>query len=1341
MNLKFTLFILLIVSFFSCSVPTKAPDNPKTEPEAPPVSTEIVAFNPDLLNFLLMPDRRRFKDSGFKLVNNEVNSNDLDNDGFLNYLDPFPLDSSFPAYGLASFKLYPKAEVFEKNLYNHSQWSNDNKVYNYYISNIGKNSVYLLRGTKEVSDGSSSSPINKITVDANSTKSFSVGFDKNFIVKNSEGKAVITLLALGGSSLDYFEVNNVRYENNSTKIPVDPDTEIVYIDYYNSSSLSKELEILIETEYYNDLNLFEAGEMYTGEIDGNPLIKDDSLVMAGYNLYTENNEFKEPFSLPIALPLEDRNTFLEKVLPVIDLIEDKFVTNSFKGDFGDKLFELLTGSEGSIIALAEFGNDSHFNLKNRQLEYLGLPPLKTWKTEPYSSFFSLSYLRGKVKDDQLHSKSINYIDNIVQLNPGTTDINTKGFKDYDYLGDMGIYLDQDFFNEFDMENLAAIKLVSVYENEELTSTRLFINPPLGFKTTFQVGLLEEKSIDVKSFKEGGFYIDEDTLSIKYNLHKDNGILKDILYSTRKEGLSLINQESFVRFIFILPYKDKSRGFYSIGTSVHFLGPPTIDTVVARYNSVEDKITDITVIPPELLIKENIMNDVKRSDSPWYQYFKNPDSFAHNIEIDRGDKLIMLQGVPMLKEFVNRSFPASDDFNWSSMHKDFKPPAIGGFRILDQGEYFNLTTDNSNNHIKDLILNNSMLKGFTDAYNYTLNIVDFSTLPNKYWDFKYVDLITDYDTLYPQITKQNSLINIKVKNLEFTELIPDMTFLSDDYLIPNTNESSRAFEITVNKVRNNGTAAGCDVNDIFEFISPVDPFWNADAVNDTDPITSNSNVLNNKGDGFYIYANSSNGSKILLSTLSLNPNKASILGASYFYTTAVEGNGQKRILNVDENNKLYYLNGGEKITSFSVKAYGNIRPGDDLRLSLKQYTSSNPTEITGTVPQSDKLQVYDKKMLWRANLYIDEDDQYNPTANLNPNQTYQDWNNRNPWNSTDNEWNRVLDGETLTTGDTVSSDISQLPVGNGGQTVRLTPFRWHNNSVSNADDNIVNRSVAYSVGAQDDPFSYNRHMLAQQPNVTPQQWNSYTQNTYIPAYSSYMWKTQFRIRKRVYSEPVANIDITTATPTTDILLENCLEEDIYDRLDFYEAQLTPAEVPFTLITDHEEYSWWYESAQSAGVDCVGFIYRVAAYQGNNYLILDLPAMEWVNTPDPHPGNKYHNPNEVYQYIRIGNVWRRSFTVVSEPDKPANLWEIVRYSDSAATKAEMFKNVAPGDILYYPGHVMIINSVESPDENIQPSEIEMIEATWDDFDIEGRVFDEKTLQTYQGREWIMGRLRTN
>lgn len=135
------------------------------------------------------------------------------------------------------------------------------------------------------------------------------------------------------------------------------------------------------------------------------------------------------------------------------------------------------------------------------------------------------------------------------------------------------------------------------------------------------------------------------------------------------------------------------------------------------------------------------------------------------------------------------------------------------------------------------------------------------------------------------------------------------------------------------------------------------------------------------------------------------------------------------------------------------------------------------------------------------------------------------------------------------------------------------------------------------------------------------------------------------------------------------------------------------------------------------------------------------MSWIETPNPMPGNPINEPTEVWGMISSGGTPRRNLTVDWEGNRQPTLWEITRYDETL----ENLKKVVPGDIMYYWNganyHVVIIDRINSSDNDISLDEIELIEATWSNDSDEGKVFNSRSIDDYEDYNWIIGRLITN
>ena len=179
----------------------------------------------------------------------------------------------------------------------------------------------------------------------------------------------------------------------------------------------------------------------------------------------------------------------------------------------------------------------------------------------------------------------------------------------------------------------------------------------------------------------------------------------------------------------------------------------------------------------------------------------------------------------------------------------------------------------------------------------------------------------------------------------------------------------------------------------------------------------------------------------------------------------------------ENNLLYYGSDSLQINIRPENAK-NVRPGDDLLLTFKiinnneTATNKKIEDAEVTVSDNDYIAVYDKKMLWRANLYINESNN--------------DWNDEHPWNAPSdaehisgtwgdknnvetcllswdeknwgyNEWNKSI--ERNKEGNIIFNSS------NGKQTVDYGMFEFHS-ARSQADNSPIIDRVSYDYDRTD-----------------------------------------------------------------------------------------------------------------------------------------------------------------------------------------------------------------------------------------------------------------------------------
>lgn len=402
----------------------------------------------------------------------------------------------------------------------------------------------------------------------------------------------------------------------------------------------------------------------------------------------------------------------------------------------------------------------------------------------------------------------------------------------------------------------------------------------------------------------------------------------------------------------------------------------------------------------------------------------------------------------------------------------------------------------------------------------------------------------------------------------------------------------------------------------------------------------SNVNTNKGSGiaFYVKDNSTGTDayhELARFTIKTDFNIANVTGDTYYditYNTAYFHNsgdsvGQPRTgsaLFAEENGTLRFTSttGNIDSTTFAVAAVGNdFQPGDDFLLRFGLASSRN---IAGTANEGDFLACYDKKMLWRACLYIDERKDTNGLWFLDRNEgesdaaylarrqlpwaglsqadqnalTPLDWNGRHPWIE-GNEW---IEDENRQT---------------GGQ-ITINPWTPHNNW------DTVHNSISYGWGCWDSLPGYNSELEAQATAIRNHRNNNAT-------YAGLNWTAGSTIA------PGGNWDnyLFPARKHVDASYTNRAGQVIEYQYYEYREQHTAAEIAaaeqhpyyvngsaasipglstflaFLRDNDRNEelddnnpydrnYAGWMQNARTSGIDCSGFTSRTAQYANDSYV---------------------------------------------------------------------------------------------------------------------------------------------
>ncbi|MCR5218971.1 hypothetical protein [Treponema sp.] len=183
--------------------------------------------------------------------------------------------------------------------------------------------------------------------------------------------------------------------------------------------------------------------------------------------------------------------------------------------------------------------------------------------------------------------------------------------------------------------------------------------------------------------------------------------------------------------------------------------------------------------------------------------------------------------------------------------------------------------------------------------------------------------------------------------------------------------------------------------------------------------------------------------------------------------------------------LKYQNGQTASIAVRPSGFENAYPGDEIKITFSLFQKKSDVEIA-SCDLSTILKVYDKKMIWRANLYVDE---------RSDDSSVHDWNDLHPWNVPCDEktlltpwwwsegwgfnnWNRTLFATEF------DGPMNELPQGNGMQVITLpeyTSFR-SKNTTSTIRNNISYDYNENGISAWDSPFDFAYKMKMQNESL-------------------------------------------------------------------------------------------------------------------------------------------------------------------------------------------------------------------------------------------------------------------
>ena len=394
---------------------------------------------------------------------------------------------------------------------------------------------------------------------------------------------------------------------------------------------------------------------------------------------------------------------------------------------------------------------------------------------------------------------------------------------------------------------------------------------------------------------------------------------------------------------------------------------------------------------------------------------------------------------------------------------------------------------------------------------------------------------------------------------------------------------------------------------------------------------------------------------------------------------------------------------------SAKAF----PGDDLIIGFDVFDDKENSLSKVWSNEEDYIAVYDKKMLWRANLYIEE--------------TSNDWNNKHPWNVPaegtnggpvwwdgngsltaaqrwgNNEWNRSYTFNSIT-------QQMEFGKGEGRQVVNLPEYSSYRTNGNNVLQTVSYDYPGKYVNAWDSPFDFIYKMNEQKKSIA-KHFTGEVNNINNSSLSDEKKKEQLNEAGKF---PNGNATISENTITVSFLSNWGRTTAPNDKWKFYWKQIDsntnmePYIPGLGMNIEHKNYKYTGETEAfistmnfpaklSAGADCLGFVKRTSYYRGNGYSwssnTMQYDRAEGNLTPDEE-GERNSNglaypgsySTKIISREEISNIisdYKKNF---SEEDITEN--ELKKFN----TIKQKFMKIIPGDVIYYgSSHIGEIKSV--------------------------------------------------
>lgn len=396
-------------------------------------------------------------------------------------------------------------------------------------------------------------------------------------------------------------------------------------------------------------------------------------------------------------------------------------------------------------------------------------------------------------------------------------------------------------------------------------------------------------------------------------------------------------------------------------------------------------------------------------------------------------------------------------------------------------------------------------------------------------------------------------------------------------------------------------------------------------------------------------------------------------------------------------------------------------GNEIFLRLKIIPRHDFSSFHTRMNESCCFSYYDKKSIWRANLYFNDSFPGNSTV---------DWNEVHPWNSSDNDWNKKFDS---------LSDISNmgnLSYGDGGQTVEFMQFSSYRTDGDNVCDTVSYDYNINGIQAWDSPFDFNYKLFSQMKAMAQHFSREYDSKSNDPfhskSYSSLVENALFPIDSAgSMSDPeisllsMASWELTSAPEKKwkyywkdDALLSYV---PYVPGLGFHEYSKKKSF--FSLYTDEEKSlleRMQFPAGKSAGTDCLGFVQRATSYAGNKYAwnmnsILPRDRAEKNADPDCVQRTDMHG----LMFPRVGENcdlivdWQCLFDSGIVPSRSyygARACEKESENNPSESKLDMvrkaFLMIVPGDIISYGSENQIAGEMANRNAMKKGSHIGMI-----------------------------------